>query len=108
VAAAGAPRALFFPYAAFCCFGQRPKLKPFSSLVLLEDQNQANPVPDQPDPEGSWTDARILAEYVYLAAERMQSYDGQLMGIFAGPELSRALVTPGPERRPLENSARRT
>jgi hypothetical protein len=84
--------------AVFCSFGVRPKLKPFSSLVLFEDQNRANPVPDQPDPEGSWTDTRLLAEYVYLAAERAQVYDGQTMGIFALPELSRALLTawPGP------------
>ena len=84
--------------AAFCSFGVRPKLKPFSSLVLFEDQNRANPVPDQPDPEGSAIDARLLAEYVYLAAERAQVYDGQVLGVFALPELPRALLTawPGP------------
>ena len=84
--------------AAFCCFGVRPKLKPFSSLVLFEDQNRANPMPDQPDPEGSLIDARLLAEYVYLAAERAQVYDGQMLGVFALPDLPRALLTswPGP------------
>ena len=79
--------------AAFCGFGVRPALKPFSSLVLFEDQNRANPTPDQPDPEGSWIDARLLAEYVYLAAERVQVYDGQMLGIFAMPELPRVLLT---------------
>lgn len=86
--------------AAFCCFGVRPKLKPFSSLVLFEDQNRANPVPDQPDPEGSWIDARLLAEYVYLAAERAQVYDGQMLGVFAVPELPRVLLTAWPRPAP--------
>jgi hypothetical protein len=81
---------------AFCGFGVRPKLKPFSSLALFEDQNRANPVPDQPDPEGSWADARPLAEYVYLAAERAQVYDGQLLAVFGSPDLSRVLLTPFP------------
>ena len=50
------------PQAMFCRFGIRPKLKPFSSVVLFEDQNRANPVPDQPDPGGSFVDARLLVE----------------------------------------------
>jgi hypothetical protein len=52
------------PQALIASFGMRRKLKPFSSLVLFEDQNRSNPVPDSDDPAGSLVDAVLLAEYV--------------------------------------------
>jgi hypothetical protein len=80
------------PQALFCCFGIRPKLKPFSSVVLFEDQNRANPVADQPDPEGSLVDARLLTEYVYLTASRHPVFSGRTVCLFAVPEWKRALL----------------
>ncbi|MGA2182420.1 MAG: hypothetical protein ABSH47_05270 [Bryobacteraceae bacterium] len=80
------------PQAMFCRFGIRPKLKPFSSVVLFEDQNRANPVPDQPDPEGSFVDARLLVEYVYLAALRGPEYADHALVLLAVPEQKRVLV----------------
>jgi hypothetical protein len=82
------------PSALFCCFGIRSKLKPFSSVVLFEDQNRANPTPDQPDPAGSLMDIRPLAEYVYLKASRQPA---RTAAIFAAPELDRVLVLAPPE-----------
>jgi hypothetical protein len=82
------------PPALFCCFGIRPKLKPFSSVVLFEDQNRANPTPDQPDPAGSLMDIRPLAEYVYLNATRLPA---RTAAIFAAPELDRLLIVAPPE-----------
>jgi hypothetical protein len=76
----------------FCRFGIRPKLKPFSSVVLFEDQNRANPVPDQPDPEGSFVDARLLVEYVYLAALRGPEYADRTLFLMAVPEQKRVLA----------------
>ncbi|MGA3029077.1 MAG: hypothetical protein ABSF98_30445 [Bryobacteraceae bacterium] len=80
------------PQAMFCRFGIRPKLKPFSSVVLFEDQNRANPVPDQPDPEGSFVDARLLVEYVYLAALRGPEYADRTLFLMAVPEQKRVLA----------------
>jgi hypothetical protein len=80
------------PQATFCRFGIRPKLKPFSSVVLFEDQNRANPIPDQPDPEGSFVDARLLVEYVYLAALRGPEYADRTLVLLAVPEQRRVLV----------------
>jgi hypothetical protein len=80
------------PQAMFCRFGIRPKLKPFSSVVLFEDQNRANPVPDQPDPEGSFVDARLLVEYVYLAAVRGPEYADRTLVLLAVPEQRRVLA----------------
>jgi hypothetical protein len=80
------------PQAMFCRFGIRPKLKPFSSVVLFEDQNRANPVADQPDPEGSFVDARLLVEYVHLAAMRGPEYADQALVLLAVPEQKRVLA----------------
>ena len=80
------------PQALLCRFGIRPKLKPFSSVVLFEDQNRANPVADQPDPEGSLIDVRLLAEYVYLSASQHPAYARRTVHLFAVPELDRVLT----------------
>jgi len=80
------------PQALFCSFGIRPKLKPFSSVVLFEDQNRANPVADEPDPEGSLTDARLLTEYVYLSAVRHPAFADRTVYLFAVPEWNSVLL----------------
>ncbi len=80
------------PQATFCRFGVRPKLKPFSSVVLFEDQHRANPVPDRPDPEGSFIDAQVLVEYVYLSAMREPEYTGRTLFLVAMPDDNCALA----------------
>ncbi|MGA7411588.1 MAG: hypothetical protein WBW33_13995 [Bryobacteraceae bacterium] len=80
------------PQATFCRFGVRPKLKPFSSVVLFEDQNRANPVKDQPDPEGSLIDTQLLMEYIYLSAQRGAEYASRMLVLVAVPEQKRVLV----------------
>jgi hypothetical protein len=71
------------PRILICCFGVRRKLKPFSSVAVFEDQERANPVPEQDDAPSSLIDARILAEYVYLSTLRLPSHAGQTLGVFA-------------------------
>lgn len=80
------------PQATFCRFSVRPKLKPFSGVVLFEDQNRANPVPDQPDPEGSFVDCQLLMEYIHLAALRGTEYAGRLLALIAVPDEKRVLA----------------
>ncbi len=80
------------PQAAFCRFGIRPKLKPFSSVVLFEDQRRANPVADAPDLEGSFIDSRLLTEYVYLSAAREYDSPERLLALFAVPTEKRVLA----------------
>jgi hypothetical protein len=77
------------PQVLFACFGVRPRLKPFSSVVLFEDQSRSNPTPDEDDPAGSVVDALLLAEYVYLAARRLGD---PVMTLLAAADLDRALV----------------
>jgi hypothetical protein len=56
----------------------RNKPKPFTSIAILEDQEQTSPLPDTPDPDGSAVDAQILASYVWLAASRYEEYKDAL------------------------------
>ncbi len=71
------------PQALICHFGIRDKIKPFSGLVLFEDQVRANPVPDEADPQGSLIDIEILGEYVHLSAMRLPAYEGRTATVFA-------------------------
>lgn len=80
------------PQALISLFGIRNKPKPFSSLVMFEDQTRANPVEDQPDPEGSFTDSQILAEYVQLTCDRLLPYHQRTFQLLAAPALDRVLV----------------
>ena len=73
-------------------FGIRPKIKPFSSLVMFEDQNRSNPTPDQDDPSGSLIDGQMLSQYVHLTARDLVSYRDRLVTIFACADLSRVFV----------------
>jgi hypothetical protein len=94
------------PQATFCRFGVRPKLKPFSGVVLFEDQNRANPVNDQPDPEGSFIDTQLLMEYIYLSAMRGAEYARRMLVLMAVPEQNRVLVIgPAAAGKPLTSSA---
>jgi hypothetical protein len=80
------------PQALIASFGMRQKLKPFSSLVLFEDQTRSNPVPDQDDPAGSLADAVLLAEYVYLAAQRVACYPDHTVTLLSAVDWSRVLI----------------
>ena len=51
-------------------YGVRFKPKPFTSVAIFEDPTRANPLPSEPDPEGSATDAGMLAYYTWLATRR--------------------------------------
>jgi len=80
------------PQALLACFGMRQKLKPFSSLVLFEDQNRANPVASSDDPSGSLVDALLLSGYVYLAAQRVACYPGHTLTLLGAADSDRVLA----------------
>lgn len=80
------------PQALACFFGIRNKLKPFSSVVLFEDQNRANPVPDEPDSAGSLADIQVLCDYVYLSAQAQDAYRDCTLFVFAAAESDLLLV----------------
>jgi len=88
------------PQVLVASFGMRQKLKPFSSLVLFEDQHRSNPVPDQDDPAGSLTDAVLLSEYVYLASQRVPCYPDHTVTLLSAVDWDRALVIGPANARP--------
>lgn len=80
------------PQTLICYFGIRDKIKPFSGLVLFEDQTRANPVADQADPRGSLIDIEVLGEYVHLSAVRQPNYQGRTATIFAAADSDMILL----------------
>jgi hypothetical protein len=92
------------PQVLIASFGIRKKLKPFSSVVLFEDQSRSNPVPDEDDAAGSLVDAAMLSEYVHLAAQRIACYPGHTVTIMAAFDSNRVLVL-APQVAGLPNSA---
>jgi len=80
------------PQVLLASFGIRQKLKPFSSVVLFEDQNRSNPAPDEGDPPGSLVDALLLSKYVYLAVQRVVRHPEQTLTLMAACDLNRVLV----------------
>ena len=84
------------PQVLIASFGVRKKLKPFSSVVLFEDQSRSNPMPDEDDPAGSLVDAAMLSEYVYLGAQRVGCYPGHTVVVMAAFDSKRVLVLSPP------------
>jgi hypothetical protein len=80
------------PQALIAAFGVRKKLKPFSSVVLFEDQTKSNPVADQDDAAGSLVDAEMLSQYVYLSAQRVSAYPGHTVTLMADCDSKRVLM----------------
>jgi len=80
------------PQVLLACFGIRQKIKPFSGMVLFEDQTRANPVADDTDPAGSLVDGMILAEYVYRSAQRTSDHQEMPLTLMAACDVNRLLV----------------
>lgn len=56
-------------------FGFRAKPKPFTGIAIFENQQRISTLPDVDDPQGSATDALILARYTWLAALRYPEHE---------------------------------
>ncbi len=78
-------------------FGVRSKPKPFTSVVVFENQDQVNPTPAVEDLSGSSLDAQVLALYVWLAASRYDEYRSNTVCVCLAESLSEAYVIAPPE-----------
>lgn len=75
-------------------FGLRSKPKPFTGIAIFENQQQISALPDVDDPEGSATDALILARYIWLAALRYPEQDQTCGLCISEQEKSAYLIVP--------------
>jgi hypothetical protein len=82
-------------------FGTRNKPKPFTSVVVFENQAKASPLPEVEDLAGSALDAQVLARYIWLAASRYPEYGRALCLCIA--EHLRSAYAVGPADCPLWN-----
>lgn len=81
-------------------FGIRNKIKPFSSLLIYSDQDEANPIPTQADMLGSYVDLEIFYEYVWRECEKYAEYRRNTAYLFVGEGMD-ALLAVGPADFPL-------
>lgn len=73
-------------------FGIRNKLKPFSSLLIFEDQDEANVVPSQEDVLGSWVDLEIFYQYIVTSFQKYPEYRRDTVFLFGGKHLDQMLT----------------
>ncbi len=93
------------PQVLIAGFGLRQKLKPFSSVVLFEDQNAGNPIRDEVDPAGSLIDALFLSEYVHLSAQGLSPLpDSAPSTLFAIEDHNRVLLLDSKSATPDGNN----
>jgi len=81
-------------------FGIRNKVKPFSSLLIYQDQDAASPVPSQMDVLGSYVDLEVFYQYIWQEFEKYAEYRTNTAYLFAG-EGTEEMVVIGPPDFPL-------
>jgi len=79
-------------------FGMRAKPKPFTSIAIFENQQKISALRDVDDPEGSATDALILARYIWLSALRYPEQERTCCVCVAESSRSLYLIAPEGQR----------
>jgi hypothetical protein len=92
------------PVLTVVSFGVRNKIKPFSSLLIYQDQESATPIPSQMDTLGTFVDLEIFYQYVWQEFEKYAEYRGNTAYLFVGEGLDEMLVI-APPRFPLMKAA---
>jgi hypothetical protein len=70
------------PSLVVASFGIRNKVKPFSSLLIFEDQDKATAIPTQADMLGSYIDLEIFYQYVFQEAGKYVEYRNNTAYLF--------------------------
>jgi hypothetical protein len=73
-------------------FGIRNKVKPFSSLLIYADQNDATVIPTQGDMLGSYVDLELFYLYLYNEFEKYPEYRKNTAYLFAGEGMDEMLA----------------
>jgi hypothetical protein len=85
------------PSVAIIAFGIRNKVKPFSSLLIYEDQDATNPIPSQMDVLGSYVDLEMFYQYVWQEFEKYPEYRTNTAYVFCADGMDEMLVIAPPD-----------
>jgi hypothetical protein len=85
------------PSVAIIGFGIRNKVKAFSSLLIYEDQDAANPIPSQQDVLGSYIDLEIFYQYIHQEFEKYAEYRTNTAYVFCCDGMDELLVIAPPD-----------
>ncbi len=88
------------PSVAIVTFGIRNKVKPFSSLLIYSDQEEASPIPTQADMLGTYVDLEVFHEYIWRECGKYAEYRRNTAFLYVGVGMD-ALLVIGPPDFPL-------
>ena len=88
------------PSVMLASFGIRNKVKPFSSLLIYSDQEEASPIPTQADMLGSYVDLEVFYQYIWQECEKYAEYRRNTAYLYFGVGMD-ALLAIGPPDFPL-------
>ena len=72
-------------------------MKPFSSLLIFDDPETANPIPTQVDTLGTYVDLELLYLYVWQEFEKYAEYKRNTVHVFAAAGMDEVLVIAPPD-----------
>ena len=78
-------------------FGIRNKVKPFSSLLIFADQDQATPIPTQADMLGSYVDLEVFYQYIWQEAGKYAEYRNNTAYLFLAEGMDEMLCIAPPD-----------
>ena len=73
-------------------FGIRNKVKPFSSLLIFEDQDTATAIPTQADMLGSYVDLEVFYQYLWQEAGKYAEYRNNTAYLFLAEGMDEMLL----------------
>ena len=88
------------PSLVLSSFGIRNKVKPFSSLLIYADQEEANPIPTQSDMLGTYVDLEVFYEYIWRECGKYAEYRSNTAFLYVAVGADAALAI-GPPDFPL-------
>jgi len=85
------------PALLMASFGIRNKMKPFSSLLIYTDQEQANPIPTQMDTLGTYQDLEVFYLYIWQEGQKYAEYQNNTVYLFIAEGMDELLYTAPPD-----------
>ncbi len=78
-------------------FGIRNKMKPFSSLLIYTDQDEANPIPSQMDSLGTYVDLEVFYQYIWQEFQKYAEYSNNTVYVYLALGMDELLYLSPPD-----------